>query len=1465
MAVMLPGQLRPRRRPSYQVPAPAAWKPPQAQSVQGRPTQVIPATQGIQTANVNQMLRTGGRNDDSYIWKPGTDKGPVFLAPDVEERGGVPVITLADGTRHEGRYYNTNEGRHQYVFDNDVLNQEGATLNYNDVEQAIGITNNEYEGHGGDQWDERPRKGSDPSGGGGGGSGQGGYGAGVLGSHETTVVQTPGAPGGTPNNVVIPGGYDFESIQFDAVEWQDAYDKAVAAGDKAKQQHLQNIKDSQQSGLDLVNTDIKGITAGLDALVPRARAEGDADTQTNIGRAGQIDQFNAHRISGINSSNRTETGATNDFNRGEFEEAVDSTGVNYRDRIDSVLNDLKTQSTGKFSDELLDTLASSQRRGRGADLAASAGVGGLSGAGINAQDKIDAESRIEMALQSQARIPGVAGQAQQLLQPPLEFAKSQILTPTGVPLNPSTIGDRTPIQANISAGSTALSVANTATNLQAIPATTALSTNINTQQFNSQGQMNRDQFVANAVQNQILGQANALQGGYNADKGDQVRNENFAQNEEGRETANRNQNIQAGTNLAGSVLGATPGIITALGGGNDGTTGNGSGVTVGNGSGGGSNGSGVSVGQGTASDSGGVDFGSNDSGSYTSDISPTISSPDSPIDQTTGISVGGVESPGGDYPLPDDPVMSDGGGADFGGSASYERSNTPMQLAGPVGLSGSSYNSSAPTSTYTPVSPDGSGGFTPFSGNSADVGAPQFQASGGNVQVGTKSLSESDYRTTLTNADRRISGKSITPLSATPTGIGTSDPNTPLGAQPAPTGSPTGYAGATTLAGPFKDAIRSGYSAGKGSIVDKESLAASGQVTTSWGKLSPSERVSGSASLGTNILQNKDILTPQEAKAINTVGSQLAVLSDPAASSTNKAAAFGVIKSQNAGREFTGTVDKPTSIAGKAVTGRTDTGFTLSDGSTVSKQTIQAGADTTAALHAYQVLATNAPEDKKLATLAAIGVSPTNAQRLVKETDAGNSLAPLSLFNTQTPWNEQTDVQKAAAVIQTTGAIHGELAKALPSNKQSTPGARAFRGFQVSGSGASYGNVSVGQAGPGQSGIRYNTSLSGHDIAIDPVTGSVTSDFYGWGVTANNQGVGITSGPRVHVGSNSLGASVGAGGVRGHATGSVNDSTHVSVTGNVGVSGSASVKPTIQIGNSPQAQQGASYGGTAGGYLGSFFGPYGAAVGSFLGSALGSAGADKFFGGQSGQDVRTGYRGGLVKNGFATNENGTQFLTLANGTKYDIGQDGGATFKNKDGSDRFSYEVDWTDPLAADSIPAAHLVAIATGLDPSFTKRDSFNRVAGQLTNAITSNAGSMKDSYGNAKAIIGDKVKPEQLGMRIEALRITNKISEQEYGVYLNTMNNVFGTSFKPVDRDKSMQNMRSLLGSNKDLSKEDKKFFESLDDTEGLADNLKNTERRTASVKTTDTGGLPTPDRYQGTVTTQAPRPTYGIQQAI
>ncbi len=199
---------------------------------------------------------------------------------------------------------------------------------------------------------------------------------------------------------------------------------------------------------------------------------------------------------------------------------------------------------------------------------------------------------------------------------------------------------------------------------------------------------------------------------------------------------------------------------------------------------------------------------------------------------------------------------------------------------------------------------------------------------------------------------------------------------------------------------------------------------------------------------------------------------------------------------------------------------------------------------------------------------------------------------------------------------------------------------------------------------------------------------------------------------------------------------------------------------------------------------GATFGPIGlalGAVGALVSSFTGS-------GKSTSQKMRDGWRDSLEQQGLAQVIDGSHHVTLADGSLYDIGVDGGNKLPNVglnvDGNiERHTFDVDFSNEVTAGSIPEGHLFAIASGLDPtSHEDHGLFESAMAQALNAATSNARSVEEVRANYRAMLGN-TGPEQIGMRLEVLRATNKITDREYGVYIHHLNKMYGTSFVPSD----------------------------------------------------------------------------------
>ena len=216
-----------------------------------------------------------------------------------------------------------------------------------------------------------------------------------------------------------------------------------------------------------------------------------------------------------------------------------------------------------------------------------------------------------------------------------------------------------------------------------------------------------------------------------------------------------------------------------------------------------------------------------------------------------------------------------------------------------------------------------------------------------------------------------------------------------------------------------------------------------------------------------------------------------------------------------------------------------------------------------------------------------------------------------------------------------------------------------------------------------------------------------------------------------------------------------------------GIAGAVAVGSAVAAGGlTAAAATGAAVGSVVPG-LGTAIG---AAVGVIAGVAIASTGSGK----GSAQAMRDGWRDSLHKSGIVDDEYN---VTLADGSKFNIGLDGGHQWDNVDGTKRGATEIDWNDPVAASGVLDGHVFALATGLDPTSNEKFGlFHSTAGMAVNAASSNAQSPEEMRANIASMLSDGgVSPEAAGFRLEVLRLTNKISEQEYGLYVHHSNQIF------------------------------------------------------------------------------------------
>lgn len=985
----------------------------------------------------------------------------------------------------------------------------------------------------------------------------------------------------TGNEIVDPS---FSELipEFLPIDFGAALEAAQDVGQGNANIFFDNITRARDAALGLVDTDVLGIQKAFAALSPTYRAAGEEDLNTNIGRAGKIDKANFARIPSFNRFNQGQVSEVNAFNRGERLKSIEASGVDYRDRITQVLDDLAVQEKGGLSSKFLDKLATTTARDRGADIASASGISPLSGEGRNIQDMMDFDKRLGLVMDAQKTIPQVAGQAQSILQPPEQQLPTILAQPTQIPLNASNAADKIPLTSNVSAGAAQQALGTQATNVQVIPPAAVLGQNLGAQQFNATGMFNADVVQQDIEQSQLTATDAAAQSLLNENKADEIREQQFEAFQQ---------------NLAAQQSAANTSAITSLLGGFGGAL--------------------LSSPKGSAGNSivnGIINGGKNLLGLAQSGVGAVIDAASAGADAIFGdgdgkITVGNTNIDSGAF---NDLISSVG---DF--FSGNDKPKAPVVVSA-QGLS--------PQDSF-----DVSNQLTPTQQFSADL----------NTQFPGERVSNESSGGGLSETWRK-------------------------------------------MASGFED-----------TGLDARTVAQGASTISNWGKLTPVQQITSAGQMGLSVLENKGIVSPQESQMIGNAATAISVLSNPKATAAQRATSLGILTSSAA--EQSGAI------------------------STLS------GANANSAIQAFGILTNpQASTEQKLTALASIGIRSGVANNIISQVAGGNINAGLAILNTAANWNQMNPAQKAVNVMQTASSVYGAMSEVSAGSSAAASG---------SGTGSSILGFSGPAAAPGTAGGAFLPSL---------------------GIAA--------------------GAYTGAQQIQGFAH--------------------------LLEGDTVSMQEHIAMFPLTGGF-----------------DLLAKPFQGTFGGGKdSGQEARDSWRKGLGEAGLAVKKDGSYYVSLADGTNYNIGLDGGAKLKNVDGGERNSFDIDWKNKVAVNSIADAHLFAIASGIDPTSAKKfDTFHRAVAQSVNAATSNTNDINGVRENFKTMMSN-VDPRQLAMRIETLRQTNNISEQEYGVYLSHMNQIFGTNIMPTDRQKAQNSIIQGLQRKKSLSAGERQLLSILNDQRAL-----------------------------------------------
>lgn len=385
----------------------------------------------------------------TYIWKPSTINswkgGIAFLAPSTGSRN-APTIT-ANGKTYTGKYINTNEGRHQWVFPSSLAGMSDLQISYDGQTGTIASGSTSYEGSGVGNWAARA-KGSLGAGGSYGSDmfapgsiGFGAYPANMLGYFPTAQLASYDPIETAPYKFTDPAGYMSEY------------------GEAARAEYKKNAALSKEMSLDYIDTELQG----LRNYAPAAAA-----------------------------LKREFTSIDNLFNQAQRTKQLDSTMPGMRASLAAQTDRANTFASGRLTSDIEDRALELGVRSASADNASAGGFGASSSVARKASDLLSAKQRLELSQYGDQLLSNNAQLRTNIEMAPTEYtdAGSQIkVTPT------------------ISGSQLQQAIGSELNQASIIPASTALSSTVGQNQFTTNLEQTTRQF--NAGNQLALSQFNA--------------------------------------------------------------------------------------------------------------------------------------------------------------------------------------------------------------------------------------------------------------------------------------------------------------------------------------------------------------------------------------------------------------------------------------------------------------------------------------------------------------------------------------------------------------------------------------------------------------------------------------------------------------------------------------------------------------------------------------------------------------------------------------------------------------------------------------------------------------------------------------------------------------------------------------------------------------------------------------------
>lgn len=464
----------------------------------------------------------------TYVYKAEGDRGKhgIFLTPQ-EDQKSAPYAILPDGTRVDARYVNTNEGRHQYLFGDAILNQKGVKIYYNGKTIDLEDSNKSYEGSNPyDGWEYR-NKGDLGSGGGSGGGG-GPFGADTVGDFGVAPAFIgdlfPKAVTSTYNP--IPGAAkDYQYI--DPIKFGKEFNPFQ------REELAKNFAQSRDFALGAIDTEFQAL---LNFVPSSAKLQ------------------------------REQVAADNIFNQEQRTAQVQGTLPEVLKDIAQQRADARAYARGELPDSIQNRGLEVQMRSESADIASSSGFGTGSAASRKLSDLMSARERFGIAQYGNQLEASVDQREAELLLAPTEYATagSQVrVTPTLSGSQLQQAGFETFNASTILSPGTAFSSA-----VNQSQFLTQLQQRI--QEFNASNTLQNDQFNVTNLNNFALSYFNYLNSYVNsvasAAQADINTNVSIDQQGEARDEATKQRDKTKKGNAIEEGLGALGGIIGGIAG-----------------------------------------------------------------------------------------------------------------------------------------------------------------------------------------------------------------------------------------------------------------------------------------------------------------------------------------------------------------------------------------------------------------------------------------------------------------------------------------------------------------------------------------------------------------------------------------------------------------------------------------------------------------------------------------------------------------------------------------------------------------------------------------------------------------------------------------------------------------------------------------------------------------------------------